>query len=193
MLAHRAAIRHFTTSLPRCNTARPPPSYFTHDSGHHAAQTPSSGPGNRSRSLTDIAMVIAVGTLCFLAIDNYRARCELQAQVEQDRIKLAETQEFLTRQTNAARKKRELQILNERKTTKMREMKLALHVAMLRAQLQDHGIEPRSIDDCVHEYARSVKMDNSISNVSGTALWINDDNSLKGLIPSPKEYEERGR
>ncbi|QLQ81359.1 hypothetical protein HG537_0F01200 [Torulaspora globosa] len=193
MTVHRAAIRQFTTNVPRYNTPIPPPSYFSHDSSHHAAQIPSSKLDNRSRSLTDIAMVIAVGTLCFLAIDNYRAHHELQAQVERDRIKLAETQEFLTRQTNAARKKRELQILNERKTTKMREMKLALHVAMLRAQLQDHGIEPRSIDDCIHEYARSVKMDNSISNVSGTALWINDDNSLKGLIPNVREYEDKGR
>lgn len=192
MTPQRLVIRQFTTSLPRCNTPRPP-SYFSHDSGSHAAQTSYSRPDNRSRPLTDAAMVIAVGTLCFLAIDNYRARCELQAQVEQDRIKLAETQEFLTRQTNAARKKRELQILNERKTTKMREMKLALHVAMLRAQLQEHGIKPRSIDECVQEYARSVKMDNSISNVSGTALWINDDSSLKGLLPNPREYEESGR
>lgn len=138
-------------------------------------------------------MAIAVGTLCFLAIDNYRARNELQAQVEQDRVKLAESHEFLTRQTNAARKKRELQILNERKTTKMREMKLALHIAMLRAQLQEHGIEPRSIEECALEYARSVKMDNSISNVSGTALWVNDDSSLKGLMPNPREYEDASR
>jgi hypothetical protein len=43
---------------------------------------------------------------------------------------------------NNLRKKRDLQLLNERKNTQKREMKMAYHISMLRKQLIDAGLKP---------------------------------------------------
>jgi hypothetical protein len=43
---------------------------------------------------------------------------------------------------NTHRKKRELQVLNERKATQKREMKMVYHIALLRKQLLDEGLTP---------------------------------------------------
>lgn len=43
---------------------------------------------------------------------------------------------------NMQRKNRELQVLNERKQTQKREMKMVYHIAMLRKQLMDAGLKP---------------------------------------------------
>lgn len=98
-------------------------------------------------------------------------------------------QEVYLKQMNAQRKKRELQILNERKSVLQRQMKMALHIAMLRKQLIDNGQDPASIDTIQQEYSKSIKMENSISNVSGTALWISDDSDYKAHLPNAREYD----
>lgn len=43
---------------------------------------------------------------------------------------------------NNQRKKRELQVLNERKMTQKREMKMVYHIALLRKQLIEVGVKP---------------------------------------------------
>lgn len=188
---------YVTSTLSRGSILKNPPSYFS-DSVKNNHYVPikdrtTTKYNEMKKPILEFAMIISVATLCFFAIDNYRVRTDLQDKLESEQIKMKEAQEFLTRQMNAARKKRELQILNERKMVKMREMKLSLHVAMLRKQLQDHGIQPKSIEECVNEYENSVKMENSISNVSGTMLWVADDSNIKGYIPNVREYDVRVR
>ncbi|SJM85463.1 uncharacterized protein ZBIST_2277 [Zygosaccharomyces bailii] len=154
-----------------------PPTYFS---------------GPLRKPILEFAMVISVVTLCFFAVDNYRVRTTLVDELHAQRLHAREQHELLVRQVGAARKKRELQILNERKSYQIREMKLALHIAMLRNQLQDAGIDPVSVNKCLQEYHRSVKMENSVSNVSGTALWLADD-ELKSLLPNVREYSDNRR
>lgn len=188
---------YVTSTLSRHNILKNPPSYFSDSvkNNHYVPinNRPTSKYNEMKKPILEFAMIISVATLCFFAIDNYRVRTGLQEKVESEQIKMKEAQEFLARQMNAARKKRELQILNERKMVKMREMKLSLHVAMLRKQLQDHDIQPKSIEECVNEYENIVKMENSISNVSGTMLWVADDSNIKGYIPNVREYDVRLR
>lgn len=188
---------YVTSTLSRGSILKNPPSYFSDSvkNNHYVPinDRPTTKYNDIKKPILEFAMIISVATLCFFAIDNYRVRTDLQDKLETEQIKMKEAQEFLTRQMNAARKKRELQILNERKMVKMREMKLSLHVAMLRKQLQDHGIPPKSIEECVNEYENSVKMENSISNVSGTMLWVADDSNIKGFIPNVREYDVRVR
>lgn len=105
-------------------------------------------------------------------------------------MKTREQQDFFAKQVSAARKKRELQVLNERKLHQVREMKLALHIAMLRQQLHDAGSDPVSVKDVLQEYHNSVKMENSISNVSGTFLWLQSP-QLNAYLPNVREYNER--
>ena len=135
----------------------------------------------RRKPFLELATVISVLALSFFAIDNYRARLMLEIKLEEQTLLARQAQDLITRQTSAQRKKRELQILNERKLVQTRQMKVALHVAMLRKQLLDAGVDPVTIQDAVQEYHRTVKMENSISNVSGTRLWVTDDSPSKQL------------
>lgn len=92
---------------------------------------------------------------------------------------------------NNARKKREIQILNERKNFQKREMKMALHVALLRKQLQEAGVQPVDINEAIAEFERNVKMENSLANVTGASLWIVDDADIKSYVPSSHEYDRK--
>lgn len=157
-----------------------PPTYF------------SGAAGSLRKPILEFAMVISVVTLCFFAVDNYRIRAQLTGELQSHQLKSREQQEFFARQVSAARKKRELQVLNERKLHQVREMKLSLHVAMLRRQLQDAGNEPISVQDVLQEYHNTVKMENSISNVSGTSLWLQSP-ELKAYLPNVREYNETER
>ncbi|GAV52963.1 hypothetical protein ZYGR_0AI02450 [Zygosaccharomyces rouxii] len=156
-----------------------PPTYF-------------SGGGPLRKPILEFAMVISVVTLCFFAVDNYRVRTSLTQELQSQQLKAREQQEFFARQVSAARKKRELQVLNERKLHQVREMKLALHIAMLRRQLQDADKKPVSVQDVLQEYHNSVKMENSISDVSGTFLWL-QSSELNAFLPNVREYNERDR
>ncbi|SCW00382.1 LAFE_0C02960g1_1 [Lachancea fermentati] len=139
----------------------------------------------------EIATGIAVLVLSFFALDNYRIRLGLESKLEDQLLKIKSAQELYNKQINAQRKKRELQILNERKQMQMRQMKISLHVALLRKQLLDHDIQPVSIEDALQEYEKSVRMENSISNVSGTSLWVIDDSPTKAFVPNAREYDSK--
>ncbi|CUS23113.1 LAQU0S08e02410g1_1 [Lachancea quebecensis] len=139
----------------------------------------------------ELAMLFSVLALSFFAVDNYRARLTAELRLEEQALKARQAQELIAKQLNAQRKKRELQILNERKLVQTRQMKVALHVAMLRKQLLDAGLAPASIEDALQEFERHVRMENSISNVSGTRLWVTDESPAKQFVPDVREYEAR--
>lgn len=137
----------------------------------------------------EIGIIISLGALSYFAIDNYNERMKLESKLNNQVIKSQQMQKVYLKQMNAQRKKRELQILNERKSGLQRQMKMALHIAMLRKQLVDLDQEPVSIETIQQEYTKSIKMENSISNVSGTALWITDDSTYKAYLPNAREYD----
>lgn len=174
--------KYSTAPKPLFGGSTPPPPY-----SHSYQQLQSS---LTRKPFLEIALVIGVGALTYFAIDNYNERIKLESKLNNHIVKSQQMQEVYLKQMNAQRKKRELQILNERKSTLQRQMKMALHIAMLRKQLADLGQEPVSISTIQQEYANSVKMENSISNVSGTALWIADNSELKSYLPNAREYDE---
>lgn len=141
------------------------------------------------KPILEIGVVISLIALTYFAVDNYNERLKLQAKLNDQVIKSQQMQEVYMRQINAQRKKRELQILHERKTVLQRQMKMTLHIAMLRKQLIELGQSPVSIEAILQEYAKSIKMENSISNVSGTALWVTDDCAFKPYLPNGREYD----
>ncbi|CEP62523.1 uncharacterized protein LALA0_S05e07536g [Lachancea lanzarotensis] len=139
--------------------------------------------------LQDLVTVISVLALSLLAFDSYRVRVKLEAKLEQDTEHFKKTQDLVTKEFNANRKKRELQILNERKRVQTRELKVALHVALLRKQLEDLGVQPASVNQALQEFEKNAKMENSTSNVSGTRLWITENSPCKGYISDVREYD----
>lgn len=130
------------------------------------------------KSLRELTSLLAMCVLAYLAVDNYTSRIKLErASIETSAINLKALQVQQANFLNA-RKKRDIQILQERKDTEKRDFKMTLHIAILRKQLLDNGIEPIDVELATREFEKSVKIDNSMKNISGQALWL-DDHSRK--------------
>ncbi|AMD21431.1 HER152Wp [Eremothecium sinecaudum] len=189
---HKSCMSQLRRQSLRFSSSWMPPSYFNAPPAPSPftqrvpQQQPASG---FRRQYFEVALVIAVTCLTYFAVDNYIARIDAQEKSEKLIMESQRMQDLLTRQLSAARKKRELQILNERKNNQIRQMKLQLHIAMLRKQLLDNNVQPIRIQEVVHDYERYVRMENSISNVSGTSLWVTDDSPFKAHVPNVREYD----
>ncbi|KAL6939272.1 hypothetical protein ACO0RG_003106 [Hanseniaspora osmophila] len=199
-----------------------PPTYFSSPAHspnvplHHVPPMRSGSqaePQPRPR-LLDISILFSVLSLSFFAVDNYRSRVELELELENFRLDSLNQKDFSKMELQGKFKKRELQILNERKNTQIKEMKMLLHIAMLKQQLEKNNIKDSITLQQVHEeFNKKIRMDNSLSNVSGVKLWIdsdvdsgkisadwtkrskednaryNVDDSIKKYLPNEKEYE----
>ncbi|SCU99129.1 LAFA_0G22166g1_1 [Lachancea sp. 'fantastica'] len=180
----RPVVSSVPTSVPTSVPNSVPTSIATSptNAGNHVQNPP-------RKYLLELATVISVLAMSLLAFDSYRVRLKLEAKLEQDAEQFKQTQDLVTKEFNANRKKRELQILNERKRVQTRELKVALHVALLRKQLEDLGIQPASVKQALQEFEKNAKMENSASNVSGTRLWVTENSCYKGYISDVREYD----
>ncbi|GMM33405.1 hypothetical protein DASC09_007300 [Saccharomycopsis crataegensis] len=139
----------------------------------------------------DVALCMAVFVLTYFAIDNYISRQALQTESFKNSMEHQKALTLAQLSFNNARKKREIQILNERKNFQKREMKMALHIALLRKQLEATGVKPVNINEAINEFEKNVKMENSLSNITGTSLWVVDDADIKSHLPSTHEYDKK--
>lgn len=126
----------------------------------------------------EITSLIAMCGLGYLAIDNYASRIKLEKLNNETTAINLKTLQIQQANFANALKKRDLQIIQERRDGARRNFKMGLHIALLRKQLIDAGITPVDIDKAIAEFETNVKADNSINNVSGQALWL-DDSSRK--------------
>lgn len=123
----------------------------------------------------DLSLLVAMGALAYIAIDNFINRLKLErANSEITAINLKSLQAQQASFANA-RKNRDLQMLEERKENARRDFRMSLHIALLRKQLEEAGISAVGIDKVLKEYEQNVKIDNSFRNVSGQNLWLLDD------------------
>ncbi|KAH3666793.1 hypothetical protein OGAPHI_003242 [Ogataea philodendri] len=63
--------------------------------------------------------------------------------------------------------------------------KMQMHVALLREQLIDQGIDPVSIDEAIDKFEENVKMETTPTTIN---LWVPGESRLKSLIPDAHEY-----
>lgn len=116
--------------------------------------------------------------LAYLAIDNYSERVKIE-KLHHDTTAI-NLKALQVQQLNYAqeRKKRDLVMLQERREVAKRDFKMGLHIAMLRKQLLDAGMKPVELDEAIKEFENSVKADNSLKNVSGQYLWLDDKSGM---------------
>ncbi|WPK25808.1 hypothetical protein PUMCH_003139 [Australozyma saopauloensis] len=141
------------------------------------------------RSMKDFAMVLASLTLAYLAVDNYKSRVKIEKMSQETAAINMKTLQLQQQSFAGAVKKQELRILNERMVTSKRCFKMALHIAMLRRQLAEKGIDPTTIDEVAAEFDKSVKMSNGSP---GSLLWLDDDSKFKPDLPDYREYDRKG-
>lgn len=144
------------------------------------------------RSFKDLLSLLAMVALAYLAIDNYTDRVKIEKlNTETTAINLKtlqlQQQNFLN-----ARKQQELKLLRERMDVSKRCYKMALHIALLRKQLEDLGVEAADINVVLLEFEKNVRVNNSVQNLTGQAIWLADDSNLNGYIPDYREYDKKG-
>lgn len=84
-------------------------------------------------------------------------------------------------------------MLRERVDVSKRCYKMALHIAMLRKQLADLGAEPADINLVILEFEQNVRLNNSVQNLTGQAIWLDDSSPLAGYVPDYREYDKKGQ
>ena len=141
--------------------------------------------------LTGIANALATLALVYFALDNYLNRIKLEKANEELVTINLKTLQLQEANHQAARKKRDMNTLQERKDRAKRDMKMALHIALLTKQLEEANIPPAKIDDVIREYEQSVKIDNSIRNILSQSLWLDDNSELKPYLPNVHEYDKK--
>ncbi|EGV62698.1 hypothetical protein PSN45_000611 [Yamadazyma tenuis] len=143
------------------------------------------------KPIREFSSLLAMMTLGYFAVDNYLNRVKLEKlNNESTSINLKTLQ---IQQANFAqeRRKKDLQLLQERKETQRQLFKLSVHIAMLRKQLADQGYDPVNIDQALKEFEDSVKIDNSIKNISGQVLWLDKTSDLRRYLPDIHDYEKK--
>lgn len=161
---------------------------------HSASQQASANKqpsSTRVESFLNVGFTLLIGVLIYFAIDNYHARLLLQDEMFEKTLKQQKALAIAQASFKNVREKREMQMLNERKNTQKREMKMALHIGLLRQQLKDAGIDPVDISFANKEFERSVKMENSLANLTGTSLWVVDEADIKKYMPNTHDYDNR--
>ncbi|KAH3676398.1 hypothetical protein WICMUC_002029 [Wickerhamomyces mucosus] len=161
-----------------------------------ASQKPQSSSNEESGSgpflrIKDLSTILSSVFLAYFAFDNYQRRLELEKKIQEANINYLKNLAIQQNTFNTARKKKDIQTLVERKKIQQREMKMVYHIALLRTQLLQSGVDPVKIDKVIEEFEKNVKMETSISNVSGMALWIVDENPIKNQVPSIHEYDNK--
>lgn len=181
-------------------TLRVPPSYFSNPSSippQYGKSEPQSQSEPRPKHeyeeplrLRDLTSVLGMFTLAYLAVDNYTSRIKLEklnAETTAINLKTIQLQQqnFLN-----TRKQQELKMMKERDDVSKRCFKMALHIALLRQQLVDLGVEPATIDMVTQEFEKNVRISNSQQNLTGHTMWIDDASPLKKQLPNYREYDK---
>ncbi|KAH3684867.1 hypothetical protein WICPIJ_004170 [Wickerhamomyces pijperi] len=169
---------------------------YTQPSGSPAVQSSNTRSSNSDSfnnpvPIRDVSLVVATLLLSYFAVDNYGRRIELEKSAQEQQLKFLKSLSVQQNTFNQARKKKDLQLITERKKMQTREMKMVYHIALLREQLMKQGVSPIEIEKALEAFEKDVKMENSLSNVSNMALWVVDDSELKKFVPSIHEYDNK--
>ncbi len=118
------------------------PSSSTLQSSENTSSGNNSSPAHdRPRVFLDLTVLIGFGLFAYMAFDNYNARITLEKKLYEHSLLQVKAISNAQLAFNNARRKRETQILQERAFIQKREMKMLLHIALLRKQLADAKME----------------------------------------------------
>lgn len=68
------------------------------------------------------------------------------------------------------------------------EMKLSIHIGLLRQQALEAGLDPVSVEAALAQYERDVKVGTTLSN--GSLLWVDDASPVRPHVPHLKDYDK---
>lgn len=159
------------------------------DSQQNDHQPPIISPPPADRPLRELTTLLAMFTLAYLAVDNYSSRAKLEKVSKETTALNLKALQLQQQNFLAAKRQQDLRMLKERADASKKSYRMALHIAMLRQQLEDQHIEPVSVDAALQEFEKHVKIQNLALNLTGQAIWVVDSSELAGHVPDPRVYE----
>lgn len=159
------------------------------DSQQNDHQPPLISPTPAERPLRELTTLLAMFTLAYLAVDNYSSRAKLEKVSKETTALNLKALQLQQQNFLAARRQQDLRLLKERADASKKSYRMALHIAMLRQQLEEQQLEPVSVDAALQEFEKHVKIQNLALNLTGQAIWVVDSSELAGRVPDPRVYE----
>lgn len=132
-------------------------------------------------------------SLAYLAVDNYSNRVKLEKLNQESTALHMKTLQLQQQNYTRATKQQELRMIKERIDSAKRSFKMSIHIAMLKKQLLDHGIDPKDINDVTEEFEKNVKVSNSAHNATGLAIWLNNSSTYSEQLPNYRDYDSKGK
>ncbi|GEQ69133.1 hypothetical protein JCM33374_g2804 [Metschnikowia sp. JCM 33374] len=143
------------------------------------------------RPLKDFASLLAMVTLAYFAVDNYQGRVKAEKINQETTAINLKTLQIQQQNFLKARKQQDIRALKERVDVSKRCFKMSMHIALLRKQLLDLGVDPKDIPEVSEEFDKHARVSNSVQNLTGNAIWLTDDSEYKGLMPDYREYDRK--
>lgn len=147
---------------------------------------------NAERPIKDLTGLIAMLALSYLAFDNYVSRVKLEKIARETTAINIKTLQQQQQDFVQSRQRQLLAALKDRKDSSRRQFKMAVHIALLRQQLEDAGIAPVEIDEALSQFDKNVRMSSSLQGGGDFSIWLDDASQLKKHIPDSREYDRRG-
>lgn len=150
--------------------------------------TPSNDTSNYFKSYKDFCMGIAylgVGTcVIFFIFDQYE---RLDVSERQMQMMKKKQKELVSQMQTYKTKLNKIAAENAKKNVIL-QGKMQMHIALLREQLLEAGIDPVTISNAIDKFEEEVKIDVAGNKVE---LWVPGESKLKSLIPDPHEYNKK--
>lgn len=149
------------------------------------------GNDHRKQAMRDISTSIAMLALVYLAIDNYMGRVQAERLAKETASINMKTLQLQQQSFVKEKKQLDLKMLKERMEVSKRSYKMALHIAMLKKQLQDLGATPVEAASAMDEFENSARVENSLRNLTGQAIWLAEDCQYKPFLPDYRDYDRK--
>ncbi|AOA60340.1 Hypothetical protein PP7435_CHR1-1517 [Komagataella phaffii CBS 7435] len=148
---------------------------------------------SRSSSSSSSKIVPLLRWTCMVLLsvtlfENYKRTWELEQKLETQQQGYKRNISQLQANFKSFQKKQSSTYSSLKKTNNEREVKMALHIGILRQQLIKNGIEPSGIDEALREFENKVRI---TVDPSLNYIWLEDESALKPYTPDIHDYDKR--
>ncbi|KAK9473551.1 uncharacterized protein V1510DRAFT_414346 [Dipodascopsis tothii] len=167
------------------------PTYFS-----NPAKPPAAGPEPAKRAdgppRTYITFMLTTALISVSVMLGSAQTAQRESEEKAQQLAAMLSQNATTHQMKFTqfRQQHDSALQRERREREKIDMAVLVHVAMLRKQLVEAGIEPAGVDEAATEFQRAVRMDSSAASSGlGSSYYVATDSAVKAYIPDIHEYK----
>ncbi|GMG53207.1 unnamed protein product [Ambrosiozyma monospora] len=168
---------HSTLSLP--------PSTHITDTSSSRNNHESTG-AQLSKMIKEGGIGLLLATLATMIVVVYIEQDDKIQQLEKQSAMLKKRQKEMLIQVQSTKKNVMSQVTEANKSNILTQGRMQMHIALLKKQLEDQGMDPVEVSTALDMFEDEIKMENS---KQGINLWIPSGSSMKSYLPDAHEYK----